>query len=361
MTHDTDVFFDDADDRHLVDAMDERRRQRARLMAEVNSRYFATARDTELEREVQTLVEGAAVTANGFETERRALFVIGETGAGKTRAVDRVIDAMEEFRPVETPTTVTCPIVRIVAPKPCTLKMLGAEILRGLGYPLIRDIREGVLWGMVRHQLKERRVRFIQIDEGQHMLNWRNEAEMEKLSDTLKNVMQQRDWPVRLIVGGLPELADFLQRDGQLRRRSHVVHLKNLKFPRDAKLLGWLAATIVRDHAGMEFGFEVSDEFLARLCRASWNQFGIVTQIVRGAVEQALLEDRPQTEVTARHFARSYAAFSGCQPSENIMTAANWTEIVPQNALQRDAEDGTENEPAPRPRRGRPRKKGGSR
>ena len=76
MTHDTDVFFDDADDRHLVDAMDERRRQRARLMAEVNSRYFATARDTELEREVQTLVEGAAVTANGFETERRALFVI---------------------------------------------------------------------------------------------------------------------------------------------------------------------------------------------------------------------------------------------------------------------------------------------
>ena len=160
---------------------------------------------------------------------------------------------------------------------------------------------------------------------GPAQLNWRNEAEMEKLSDTLKNVMQQRDWPVRLIVGGLPELADFLQRDGQLRRRSHVVHLKNLKFPRDAKLLGWLAATIVRDHAGMEFGFEVSDEFLARLCRASWNQFGIVTQIVRGAVEQALLEDRPQTEVTARHFARSYAAFSGCQPSENIMTAANWT------------------------------------
>src|SRR3546814_158395 len=140
----------------------------------------------------------------------------------KTLADNRVTDRLEECKPVETTTYTTCPIVRLVAPSPCTLKMLGVEILFALGYPLVRDLKESVTWGLVRRQLMARRVRFILIDEGQHMLNWINMEEMKKLSDTLKNVMQQREWSVRLIVVGLPELAEFLSLDAQLHRRSHV-------------------------------------------------------------------------------------------------------------------------------------------
>jgi len=34
------------------------------------------------------------------------------------------------------------PIVSITAPSPCTLKQLGIELLRLLGYPIDRDVRE---------------------------------------------------------------------------------------------------------------------------------------------------------------------------------------------------------------------------
>src|SRR3546814_18447734 len=88
----------------------------------------------------------------------------------------------------------------------------------------------------------------------------------------------------------------------------------------------------------MKVDFPVEDEFLARLCHASSQQFGIVTQIVRGAVEQVLLEDASEKEVTRKHFARSYAVFSGCAPVENILAVSNWREIVPQNALNRERE-----------------------
>src|SRR3546814_3337859 len=118
MTYDIDTFCDDGEDTAIGDALSESRRRRASLMAAINARYCSTGRDREIEKEVHTLVEGAAVSHGGFETERRALFLIGETGAGKTRAVNRVIDRLEEFKPVETTTTTTCPIVRLVAPSP---------------------------------------------------------------------------------------------------------------------------------------------------------------------------------------------------------------------------------------------------
>jgi hypothetical protein len=244
MSEQTDVYFEDDEDVSWA-SLSDRSQRRAALMAEINSRYFATARDRELEAGIESLIEGAVANSHGFETERRALFVIGESGAGKTRAVDRAIDKRPEFQPVETATTTTSPIIRLVAPAPCTLKMLGVELLYALGYPLERDLREGVIWGIIRRQLKERRVRFIQIDEGHHMLNWKYPINMGNLSSTLKNVMQQRDWPVRLIISGLPELASFLQTDRQMRRRSHVVHLRNLEFPKDAKLIRWVSDAAV--------------------------------------------------------------------------------------------------------------------
>ncbi|WP_454700797.1 hypothetical protein [Agrobacterium burrii] len=59
-----------------------------------------------------------------------------------------------------------------------------------------------------------------------------------------------------------------------------------------------------------------------------------MVQMIRAAVELAIYADRDH--VTIDDFAKTYASFSGCRPSKNIFTAANWEELDPATALLRD-------------------------
>ncbi len=338
----SDVFPDDIEivDSHLADRMESDALQLATRMAEINSRYLSTKRDKNIETELTLLIGGAAVSAAGFQSERRCLAVIGETGAGKSRSIGRAIAARPEFQPRVTGMTETVPILRIKAPRPSTLKLIAEEILDGLGYPLEREIKEGPIWKLVRRQLKARQVRFVHIDEAQHMLNMSDNRAMMRLSDALKVLMEQDDWPVRLILTGMPELADFLTIYRQTARRAHKIHLENLMLPRDEKLVRWIVTTIVEQHAAMKFTFTPDEDFFGRLCHAADKQFGSLTQIVRGAIERVLIDDISGTSVQMGHLVRAYEVFSGCKPDQNIMLPQNlnWSEIQPLNALLREEE-----------------------
>jgi hypothetical protein len=314
-----------------ADDQSEAGRDRERFLARVQIRHLRTGRHKNLLKAVRRLMEQAKVAESAGEG--RALFVLGETGAGKTHALSRVIRDMDEAQPVRTATTTTMPIVRVVAPSPCTLKMLGTEILLALGYPLTRELKESTAWGLVRQQLRMRGVKIVHIDEGQHMLNWRDANERQKLADTLKNVMQQPDWPVSFIVSGLPELADFLDGDRQLRRRSEKQFLSALDLAGNRELLAWITRKVVHKHAGMTLAFEITEDFLGRLHRAACGQFGIVVQVLQRAIEQAVAQDVDATVVAWDDFARAYRALAGCQPAENVFLARDWHLIEPANAL----------------------------
>ena len=327
----------------LLADMSEMRRERALFMDNLYGTHLETGVDTVVRQKLSRLTEEAAAAAHGYRNEGRALFVIGETGAGKTRIINEAFDRMPELRAKRTETSVTSPVARIVAPSPMTLLQLGHEILHAVGYPVQRKIRESTIWPEVRKQLKLRGVRVIYIDEGQHMLAWQNPQEMEKLANTLKNTIQQRDWPVWFVVSGLPELADFLNWDGQLYRRSEVLRLQPIRFPAHRDLLAWIVEGIVETHAGMTLGVKVGDgeqtlvpdELLNRLCHAAWSQFGIIIELVRGTVEQALVRDTDATSVEYADFVAAYKAFSGCASDQNVMKAKNWHEIDPQEAIQK--------------------------
>ncbi|WAJ31286.1 ATP-binding protein [Antarcticirhabdus aurantiaca] len=337
--HASDVFPGDVQtDADLAAFMDEASIRRAERMARINGRYLKTGRDRMIDAELQLLVEAAAVSADGRRTERNCLCLIGATGAGKSTSIDTAIRRRPELQPRETGMTVTAPIIRLKAPSPCSLKLLAEEALEKLGYPCDRPLKEGPAWKMLRRQLKARRVRFMHIDEAQHLVVMTDRAAMERVSDALKMLVDDDEWPVSVILTGLPELADFLAMHGQLRRRSHTIHLENLAMPRDLELLRWMTKTIVEDHAGMSFEFPLDDDFLGRLCRCADSQLGAVTQIVRGAIERVLVEDVDANVVGRRHFATSYAAFSGCRPDQNIVTARAWREIEPMNALLQEEE-----------------------
>lgn len=314
--------FDD-----LLEGMDAVRRRRFDLSQRLAQRYISTGRDRNLSSEVHRWVDQTLVSLTEAHPEGRILAVIGASGAGKTWAVERVIDALPGMASA---------LLKVTAPRPCTLKQLGREILRELGYPLKRELLEHLTWERVRDHLQENAIRFAWIDELQHVFEGKNEQQVGAISDTLKNLVQRRSWPISFLLSGLPSVADFLGRDRQIERRSRTVEFGPITFPGSTDLVRKvLLPLIVETDAGMRLGDLVTDEFIHRLCRATDGAFGVAVDLIRSAVINSI--DRADFDGTLRivDFAAAYAAERGCEYRENIFLAENWHQILPGNSRLR--------------------------
>lgn len=321
----------------LRSAMPDGSRERAKRLAKLHSKHVSTPRDDALATEIEMLIQNAAGSQDSVRRDGSALVVIGDSGAGKTTLLKRIIADRPEFAPYEDRYGIsTSPLISVVAPSPCTLKQLGREVLRALGYPLSREIKEHMVWELVRQQIRIRKVMFIHIDEMQHAVNTLNDNEQQKLSDTIKNVMQQPDWPVSFILSGIPTLARLVSSDVQLMRRSRIFEFSNLEFAKHAASVQRMIEHMVTKHAEMQLASALPDEFIHRLLHAAYGRFGVVIQIVRGAIEQAMSDESAGEQVKARHFAAAYSRFSGCTEDENVFLRTDWQMLQPSAALVRN-------------------------
>mgnify|MGYP001045739643 CR=1 FL=1 len=331
----------------------ERRKSTADVMSGILSAYFGTARDAELEGAIDDLIDAMLLAEGATEIgpakrvgrlrEGRALTVLGNPGAGKTRALERLFLTRQEFAGFGNRDS-DCLLVSVSTPSPCTLRLLGEKILGALGYDVARPLRENVVWQLVRTHLQLRGVRFLHIDEVNHVLQSNNSVEITKVRDTLKDLMQNRDWPVWLILSGTREVASLLTNDDRLddgdtqvwRRSKHVV-FGELTLQRDAPIV----RSVIKFYGGKKAQLDVNtllfDEFCARLLHASLNEFGIVVEFVQDAIKNAL--DGQSSSLAIDHFAEAYRYRTGCEPGLNVFTAKEWTTIDPRRGLMIDPED----------------------
>ncbi|WEZ83408.1 hypothetical protein P6U16_00490 [Rhizobium sp. 32-5/1] len=105
----------------------------------------------------------------------------------------------------------------------------------------------------------------------------------------------------------------------------------------DDDLIGTVLAIVAKKHAKLEVRIDLDDkekQFRERLSHACEGEFGSIIQLIRAAVELAILGGRDFLEL--QDFVDVYASFSGCKPTRNVFTAANWDELEPATALLRD-------------------------
>jgi hypothetical protein len=323
----------------------ERRAKGGDVMMNVLAAYFTTPRDRLLEAELDNLVDAFLLSQDALENgatrrvgrlrEGRALTVIGESGAGKSRSLDRLFLKRAEFAGYGDQNA-DCMLISVTAPSPCTLRLLGMSVLAALGYETTRELKENVVWDLVHHQLELRGVRFLHIDELQHVLQSRNQLEITKVQDTLKGLMQHRQWPVWLILSGRPGIATMLSRDEQVWRRTRHVIFEDLTLERDAGLARRLISVYGAEKASLAVGDLADDEFVARLLHAAIYRFGIVIELIQDAIRHALLHGSDTLGV--EHFAAALAARTGCPPERNIfIVAQDWHLIDPRDALHHES------------------------
>ncbi len=340
-----------------------RRTNSGKVMVGISSAYFGTARDRVVSAEIDQIFDSfllaedatAAGSARcvGRLKEGRALAIIGGSGSGKSRTLERHFLKREEFAGYGDPNS-DCMLISLTAPSPCTLRLLGMSVLNAIQYTTDRELKENVVWELVRHQLELRGIRFLHIDELQHVQQSRNVVEIEKVQDTLKGLMQSPRWPVWLILSGLPSITSMLSGDEnpgedgdqQVWRRTRFVVFEDLDLAKDAPLIRHLLRSFGGERAALSIEALEDDEFIARLLHASIYRLGIAIEFVQDAIWNALLQE--SRSLAIEHFAAAFAARTGCLPADNVFNAAiaDWHLIDPRSVLKRkiqcESQDGND-------------------
>lgn len=296
-------------------------------------RYFESGRDKVLSGFIEKLRKNAKDLERGRGSQRRSLFVIGETGSGKTRSIARILPLIEEWQPSkdEYGDDVT-PLICIKPPKPCNMRALAIELLTAMRVPVKGRKTDPELWVFLKEQLKERGVKAIWIDEMQDVLRNNTPKAIQAVQDVLKALVQIDGWPIHTIYSGVPALATFLQGDRQLARRSYVMRYEPMEYPEDEEWIEKIIETVTVEDCGMARADDTqTDVFREKLCRAASGAFGQVVELVQEACFRAA--DSGRTQVKLADFTKVYEGMTGCTRRDNVFVAANWREIVPAHAL----------------------------
>lgn len=303
---------------------------RAERLAAINDVYISTGRDPELAGAIDMLVDSAATSSTPESNKLRILFVIGESGSGKSMTIRKHLRDRNEFQPRMVHGQEIKPMVSFDAPKPSTLKSFCRAAIQAIGYPVYGSMSEAAYIELFKQQLVERRVLFLHIDEMQHVIKNSKPAVIQEIADTVKSILQIDGWPMHLILSGVPSLARFLQGDNQIVNRKMVVRFEQILFPRDAELVRTVAHGIVRDDAQMAMN-DLSDEAVHRIIHAANGAFGTIIQFVRATVGMVMRQN--EDAINSESFARTYTAFSGCLPGQNVFLVKNFKDVEPANAL----------------------------
>jgi hypothetical protein len=181
-----------------------------------------------------------------------------------------------------------------------------------LGYHPGRKLDETAIFRMLRARLRETGVKILFIDEFQHVLDAPKIKGVRHLTDTLKNILQEDGWPIHIIVCGLPEIVQVVDRDPkeQMEGRTIILRLNELNYEEHADLVALqIKGVLETADLGSTIDFGVDDvltnDFLERLFHGARNRLGLIFRMLHFAIEDAL--DHDQGIVDLEHWKRAYA------------------------------------------------------
>uniref|UniRef100_A0A7C1T9R7 Uncharacterized protein n=1 Tax=Agrobacterium albertimagni TaxID=147266 RepID=A0A7C1T9R7_9HYPH len=295
-------------------------------VAAISAHHIPTFRDEALAKRIDRMKRSIVAHYSGDDKQHRILFVIGESHSGKSSLVRHAVAADPAFAPyIDSEGIEAMTVLMIDGPSPCTLRNIASDCLEKLGYPVKANLSESRIWPLFREQLKRRKVLFIVIDEAQHAVkNNTSDYEIQKVRDTFKHLVQMPDWPIRLILCGVSPLERLREGDKQIASRSTMMRLGPLTAQHATHVVGYIELVTIK-HAGLKLGNFLGGDFPLRVIHACGGSFGSIVQLIRLAVENALLME--ESTVSVAQFAAAYSEMSGCSPSSNIFTVQEWQHL----------------------------------
>ncbi len=306
-------------EREIIDAMEK-----------VRAVYIETDLDDRLCKGLNALLRTTVswralgqTDADPLRKEARAVVVVGEAGTGKTASIDRLLRTHPALKGYGRPGS-GCPLISVTVPAPCTLKSLGMSILHALGYPLARDLREHLLWARVHEALKTAGILLLHLDELHNLTDNANVLEIDTIRKAMKSIMVSNEWPVGLVISGLPSLLPAMREIDEVRRRGRFIQLPPLSMPADMPVVAE-ALSRCCSTASIATAEGFAEAIGPRLGHAALNRYGIAVELIHEAIEDCLLS--ADDELRIEHFANAFADRTGCGDRMNPFIAPDWYDI----------------------------------
>lgn len=269
----------------------------ADLNADLAQRHFPLARGEELQRKFSKLFSRhLGRLRSGKSFEGRSLLITGLSGSGKTAEISDMLNRFNETA-VLLPDGKDARFASGVLEAKGSWKDLGRKTLHALGYPITNKTRrtQFEIWDLVVKQAKLQGVVEIYYDEAQHIMRGKSDAEVLSVLDAFKTLMKSHDWPLMLILSGVPELGGYVQREPQLVRLMTRIEFQEIDLSsapghpaQDYETLNEIVGSYAIS-AGLDVDADLpTGDFLHRLATAGTFRWGLVIDMVVDAVALAV-------------------------------------------------------------------------
>lgn len=322
--------------------MSQRDQRIVERLERVKSVYVTCGRDKALADSFDGFLRNFIARRGSGRDEAEVFFVTGESGAGKSEAVKRLLSRHPMLEPITRSFGTITPYVSIKLRGFTLPRIAGRNIIKAAGYPIRQDTQRGEIWDGMAARLKTRRVLLVHIDETQHLIKQSaSQKEREELANAIKGVSIDQDWPVAFLLSGLPRVAQLPLNDEQFERRGGgFIAFTDVKLPQERKLVTKILVKM-SEAGGLDVSRLLETDLPERLAHAARYRYARICQVTLKAIHTALAADDDPYELTFADFARAYARHSHAlgRDDMNPFLVDNWLALKPGSFLIDDTDE----------------------
>ncbi|MGU3465561.1 ATP-binding protein [Methylobacterium sp. C33D] len=313
--------------RTLQSRMPERSQRVIETLRRVRAVYVECGRDAALRANFDRFLERFYAGRNEVREEADIYILVGQSGAGKTKAVGRLLREHPGLQPVDTPYGTVTPYVSIKLKGYGLPRLVAARIIREAGYGQVNGSLQGEMFDGLNDALRAQRVFVVHVDEAQHLLR-KNAGvkEQQELANAIKGASVDPNWPIVFVFSGLPEIINLARKDEQVDKRGDYTVFTDVAMPDESDLVEKIVCEMA-GAAGLDVSGLVEGDFLERLAHAAHFRYGRICQLVLSAIHEAL--HRKTASLAIGHFAKAYErrtlAFG--RPDKNPFITDAWRSL----------------------------------
>lgn len=314
--------------------MSEKSQRVIAALRRVREVYVACGRDTALATGFKRFMEHYHSGRGEVREEADIYFLVGNSGAGKSAAIGRILREDPALKPVDTPYGRYTPYVSIKLKGYGLPRLVAGRIIREAGYGQVNGDGQGEMWEGLNDALRSQRVFVVHIDEAQHLLKDKATSQQrEELANAIKGASIDKHWPIAFVFSGLPKVMELSQTDEQVERRGGFTVFNDIDIANESDLVKDIVDQMAK---AVELDVEqlVKGDFLERLAHAADYRYARICQLTLSAIQEALHKDRGTLDI--KNYVRAYErrTLAMGRPDMNPFVTDAWESLNPGSFLQ---------------------------
>lgn len=285
-------------------------------------------------KRVLCIIESREARLKAGRCDQKGAALIGPAGCGKTRMTEQIIAEYHALVDASGPREFGNRIVSAIVPGNATVSETLKTIISKLTGEFIKPHRKDeYLANVLVGYMKAAGIVAIHLDEAQDVGRYKTSDSIEAFSKRFRNLTQDTDWPVCLIVTATTAGKALINHDPTFLRRLRPIEIQPITFKDQGAILRTSLGRLFAEAKVKDDSLLAQDEFIRILIHAAVGRFGVAMEMSIEAIGECVEDDSDTIDMG--YFAEAYNIRMDCDEELNPFVSENWKIIDTGTALQR--------------------------